>query len=312
MAEEEVVFYKTEGKEKKLQDSFIVRSVGILSKLSKDERPQIDELMEEFNVSKRTIQRDMARLKYHFPIENIDSHYFFLEGFSLNQTDLTLDELTTFSLAMDLIRNKGAQFEDQASSISSKIFHSKLFNPYYIKPFPSELMDSDSVVANTLEDAIKTKYPCRIEFSDGSVKEVDPYKLVNFDGYWFLMAAHEEKIVHYRFASIITVEQLMKKKFEILKEMSEVFTPYYTKGESIDIEIVINQKVADYFISKNHLPSQKIIKTLDNGSIHVAYEVSHLEEVDNLIKAWLPDIKVIQPASYQKKLMQELESYLKN
>ncbi|WP_310440976.1 HTH domain-containing protein [Sulfurimonas sp.] len=43
----------------KSYDKALFRLISILSMLTKDERPTIDSLAEEFNVSKRTIQTDI-------------------------------------------------------------------------------------------------------------------------------------------------------------------------------------------------------------------------------------------------------------
>jgi predicted DNA-binding transcriptional regulator YafY len=70
-------------------------------------------------------------------------------------------------------------------------------------------------------------------------------------------------------------------------------------------------EIAIYFKRKDFLQSQVIEKELDNGSLIVSFEVSHDEDVDNIIKSWLPHIEVIEPKRYKNKIISELENYLK-
>jgi len=43
----------------------------------------------------------------------------------------------------------------------------------------------------------------------------------------------------------------------------------------------------------------------------VSFQVSHDEDVDNLIKAWLPHIEVLKPERFRKRLVGELEAYVR-
>ena len=68
--------------------------------------------------------------------------------------------------------------------------------------------------------------------------------------------------------------------------------------------------MSHYFKLKSLLPTQKIIDNLEDGSIIVTFEVSHYEDIDNIIKSWLPDITVLEPKEYKEKLENELKQYL--
>ena len=51
-------------------------------------------------------------------------------------------------------------------------------------------------------------------------------------------------------------------------------------------------------------------KENDDGSLIVTLAVSSDEDIDNLIKAWLPHIEVIKPERFKKRLILELEEYV--
>ena len=66
-------------------DPILIRLMIILNKLSKDERPNTQELALEFNVTPRTIQNDIyKRLSHLFPIEkDINGRFIFQDDFDL-------------------------------------------------------------------------------------------------------------------------------------------------------------------------------------------------------------------------------------
>jgi predicted DNA-binding transcriptional regulator YafY len=76
-------------KKKHSYDKALYRLVGIISMLLKDERPTIKSLSEEFNVSIRTIQKDVYERLIQFNITK-DSlgQLKFAEGFAITQLEL--------------------------------------------------------------------------------------------------------------------------------------------------------------------------------------------------------------------------------
>ena len=48
----------------------------------------------------------------------------------------------------------------------------------------------------------------------------------------------------------------------------------------------------------------------NNGSLLVSFTVTHEEDIDNIIKSWIPHIKVISPENFKNKIKNELEKYV--
>lgn len=68
----------------KSYDKALFRLISILSMLTKDERPTIDSLADEFNVSKRTIQTDIyVRLSSFYIIKDAYGRLMFENGFGI-------------------------------------------------------------------------------------------------------------------------------------------------------------------------------------------------------------------------------------
>ncbi len=297
-------------------DKILTRLIFTLTKLSNDERPSMMELGDEFNVSLKTIQRDIYQRLIFFPIEKDDkSRLKFQEGFTLNKSRFSIDEIITMSLSLDQIKDAGNEFNETAKQISSKLIYPNFFNPYYIKPQLHQNIDMDTPLLNKIEDAIQQKQLCKVE-TKNNTEELRALKIVNFDGIWYLLCKEfKQNRIKTIFLSDITNITFLKTvpigddNIEALLT-SQIQTAHFEQGKDFEVIIKANNNISQYFILKKHLPSQKIIEKNDDGSILIKFKVSTDEDVDNLIKAWLPDIEIISPKIFKDKIIEELRLYV--
>lgn len=299
----------------KSYDTALKRLVLILTKLSNNERPTLHELSEEFNVGLRTIQRDIYERLIYFPIEKDSSgHLKFIEGFSLNRAVLDDDEMLLLYLSMSHIKTISSNFENKIDSIFTKLLDNNYTSPYFIKPKNSEKIDVRSPLLNKIEKAISNNIVSQISQAN-IYSEIKPYKITNLDGIWYLFARDnkDNKIKTYLISKIKDF-QLTEEKFQLTTDINEILnnvhSAWFQDGNSFDVVVNIQSKVAHYFKIKKFLPTQEILHENTNGSIIVKFEVSHKEDIDNIIKAWLPDIDVIEPSEYKEILHSELKEYL--
>lgn len=301
---------------KKDYDKTLFRLLNILTKIDNDERPKTKELSEEFSVSMRTIQKDINERLYNFPITKDKSGCFvFHKGFSLQRTMLDNDELMFLNLAL-------SQFDDVADidkikhRIFQKLINTSFHNPYFIKQEDIEDLDIDSPKIERLERLIKENAIVSLKLKNRCT-EVELYKITNFDGFWYLFAKdlsdlktktfklsditqviHEEK---YHNTSIKTIDNLLQK----------THSAFYDDGNSFEVIIKVYKEIAIYFKNKEFLESQKILKENEDGSLEISFEVSNDEDIDNIIKSWLPHVEILEPQRFRHKLICELEDYVK-
>ena len=88
------------------------------------------------------------------------------------------------------------------------------------------------------------------------------------------------------------------------------YTPKY-KEHLIEVIVEVDKRKARFFKAKKYLSSQKIVEEKDNGSLILSYEVTQDMEMDELIKKWLPYMKVISPVSLKEKIKNDLREYLR-
>jgi len=301
---------------KKDYDKTLTRLVGILTKLSNGEMPTSKELADEYNVSVRTIQKDIKDRLYYYPIVKDNKHRFRFEyGYSLKRTTLTNDEMIFLNLAL-------TQFEDVddidkiKDSIYKKIINKNFYSPYFIKQDDLEDLDIESPFISQLEQIIEDKEIVFITFTNQK-KELELYKIAAFDGFWYLLAKDIEaqKIRVFRLSDIQHIDKTSRYHQTTNKYIEEVLgrvhSAFFEDGNSFDVEVKVYKEIAIYFKNREFLESQEIIQENEDGSLIVHFSVTHDEDIDNIIKSWLPHIEVLKPKRYRQKLLDELKEYIK-
>jgi predicted DNA-binding transcriptional regulator YafY len=296
-------------------DKILTRLVLILSKLSANERPTTADLAKEFNVTIRTIQQDVYNRLISFPIiKDQNGRLCFIDGYSLDRSMFDTEEMILLSLGI-------SQFEkiDGLSGVYEKVYkkilHSRFMNPYYIKQEDIEEIDFDSEVNNSLEEAIAGGY--LVEVKIGNVLyELEPYKISNFDGIWYLFARSlVDGFINTFLLSNIESVALLTKRFDydhatIVNQIEKLNTAWFSHGDSKRVKVLANKKIAHYFQKREFFEGQEVIEAKENGDLVLSFEVTSYDEFDNIVKSWLPDIKVLEPKEYRERLVNELATYL--
>jgi len=120
-----------------------------------------------------------------------------------------------------------------------------------------------------------------------------------------------------KISNIILTDSKFYYNINIQNFVSDIQTPFskYTdnyKEHIIKVLIEVASSKAEYFMMKKFLPSQVIEKILENGNLLVSYMVTQEMEVEDLIKKWLPHLKVIEPISLDEKIKLDIKKYLDN
>lgn len=90
-----------------------------------------------------------------------------------------------------------------------------------------------------------------------------------------------------------------------------IYTPNF-KQHLLKVVVEVNSMKVKYFKAKQFLLSQTLLEEKDNGNLLVEYTVTYEHEVDELIKKWLPHVKVISPLSLKESICADLREYLKD
>lgn len=300
---------------KKDYDKTLFRLLDILTKLSEGEAPNVKELAEMYDVSPRTIQKDFKEKLNAFSIERGDDFRFrFTDGFSLRRTFLDTDELMILNLALSQF-NDVKDIDKIKTRIFKKLANKKILNPYFIKQDDIVDIDIESPRIEHLEKLIQNQEIVRLAINNTTV-DVELYKITNYDGFWYLFAKDIDDNMTkmyklHRIKRVIPLGEYHRVKAEDIEHtLSKINSAFYADGTSFNVLIKVNEEVAEYFKQKDYLDSQKIVKENKDGSLEVSFEVSHDEDIDNIIKGWIPHVEVLEPVRFREKMLNELKEYV--
>jgi len=294
------------------KQSSLHRVLEILNRLNSGEKLCVSRLLDEYEVSERTIQRDFKMIIEVFGnfLDKERECYHGKEKFLL-QNLLGASDLLMLAHILHLFNLANKTFFIN-TKIQTAIKDAEEI--YMFKAKELETIKNVSIV-NQIEHAIKYKKQLMIEYS-GRKKEsviiLQPYRIVLLNQNFYLLGEnYKTKQVNKLRISLIKKVKITSKNFkhniQINNFITNIQTPWSEyNSKNIIIKIKVHKKLAKYFKLKQYLPSQNIIRTLDNKEIEVEYRVSSLREIEGLIIKWLPDITIIEPQELKNKVREKL------
>lgn len=295
-------------------DKILTRLTVILSKLNDGEALSVKELAKEFNTSDRTIQRDFNERLVSFPIYQENKKWKMQAEFRVEKTKSLEDEIV-LDIIEKITDGIGGKFATKSHQLLSKIKNED-FNPIYTKLNIEDISDKFNEI-QILETAIKEKTEVECDYDseeyDKYTTTVKPLKIVNFEGFWYLVALRKDTLKKYYLKNISNVKQTDTKfttdtKLEISLENS-ISVWFQQDVEPFEVKIYADEVATKYF-QRRPLPTQSIESLSKDGTMEFVIKITHEMEIIPIIKYWLPHLKVLQPISIQHSISKELKSYL--
>jgi len=294
-------------------DKILTRLTVILSKLNDGEALSVKELAKEFNTSDRTIQRDFNERLVSFPIYQENKKWKMQDGFKLEKTKSLEDEII-LDIIEKITEGIGGKFSTKAHKLLSKIKNED-FNPIYTKLNIEDISDRFADI-QVLETAIKEKKEVKC-FYDNERYEVysttiQPLKIVNFEGFWYLLALRDDVLKKY-YLKNISNPKITDTTFETDNELDtlldESISVWFQRDvEPFEVKLFAKKHAAKYF-KRRPLPTQQIYSVASDGSIEFSIKITHEMEILPIIKYWIPHLFVIEPEWVQKIIQEDLEVY---
>lgn len=289
-------------------DTVAYRLASILQKFNQGEKLDPNQLAEEYQVHRRTIMRDLTERFTFLPL-NVNQGIYSLEPSFLGKFDL--EDINRFA--------KFASIRDLFGKIDQQFFQKYLTDSVLIKGFNYEKIGDKQPEFELISQAILQQnhlqfFYQRVQKKQGDTSiafEVEPYKLVNNNGVWYLIALHNEKVKVFSFTRI-SLPKTQTTTFRLdpaIKQRIESGDGIYFEGVMDEVILKINPSVAVYFTRRALLPNQEIIQELTDGTLIVMCRKVHEQEILPLVRYWLPNLTIVAPDSLKQKLMNELEQY---
>lgn len=77
-----------------------------------------------------------------------------------------------------------------------------------------------------------------------------------------------------------------------------------------EVVVQIAPKAAPYFLRRNLLPNQELVRKLDDGGLLLACKNVNEMDIVPTVQYWIPHAKIVSPTELQQKMEQKLSVYL--
>ena len=285
-------------------DKIATRLSLILTKLNNGERLRVEALAKEFNVTVRTIQRDLNERLLDVPLKK-EGKFYFLEPHHLGK--LTLSDLNNFALLSGI--NK--MFPSFSDEFVKHLLDKDVASVYLIKTHNFEDISHKIEDFKAIEKAIINKNRLSLVYREQK-RNVEPYKFANVKGIWYLIALQDGVIKTFTFTKISELEvssDVFVIDNEMLKKIENEESLWFSNSKT-EVILKVNSSIAQYFKRRKIIAYQKILEELDDGSLLVSTQMTFEEELLQIVKYWLPNIRIVSPIYLQEKLEESLRSYL--
>lgn len=283
------------------------RLVGILTKLNSGERINIKDLANEYDVSIRTIVRD------------IQDRFAFLDWEENNYPFYRLNLKTLGHFTKQDIK-RFAQFASVSNllpKIDYDFFAEKLLQSVLVKGFQyeniSHLQKEFSCLKNAIEHHRIISFSYK-KHSDNKTKfyQITPYALLNKNGIWYLIGTDNGKQKTFCFTQMSFICILEESFIPDAKLQNEIQTnDSISHGNQIkEVVIQVSKTAAPYFLRRNLLPNQELVRQLDDGGLILASQNVNEMDIIPLVQYWIPHLLVISPGEMQKQIEEKLYNYL--
>lgn len=283
------------------------RITEIIGMLNNGESVNTKQLAEQFETSERTIQRDITeRLRF----------------LSLIKSDKgwKMDTQSIGKLSQKVIKNFAAisGIRDMYPTLDDDFLKSLMDveqqSAFLIKPHHYESLSNQpsKLLFNKLETAITRSESIHFYYKAKDYQNIQPYKLINYKGIWYLAAVDNGKLKTFhanQIGSVWPTKELFEHDLEIEKQINNEESIWFSNTKT-EIVLKVNAEVASYFQRRQLIPEQEITKTCDDGSLIVTTMVADDMQILPIIKYWIPHVKIISPSSLDGKLREEIKAYL--
>ncbi|PIU19065.1 MAG: hypothetical protein COT18_09210, partial [Elusimicrobia bacterium CG08_land_8_20_14_0_20_59_10] len=285
-------------------------------------------LCEEFNISERSIQRDMERINLTgFHLDNPSRGvYTFAPGVSLKNFNLTGEQLSVLVLMREMAAGMGGPIMDAFDKVFARATKSPAGEALFyaigaraLNPLTRKFYE-DIVFAIENCKKLKMTYVSQ----KGRVERVVcPVKILTSESFFYLMAMPDGeegggKFIKYRVDRIKTLavlpEEFTPPPAGLVKKTIGPATTIWgvNEGRTEKITLRAEGAAADFMLNKEILPRQKVSKPGTDGAVTVTAVIHHPMEAVPLILHWLPSITVLSPESLRTKIAERISAYLKN
>ena len=285
------------------------RLATMLVMLDNGESLNLKELAIKFEVSERTLARDISRLKSAKLDLGLVSD---LEG---EQKYRTTNKVFKLKDIQKFAKISGAYgvYPELKPSFLKKLLADDQQGVYEAKGYAYEDASKLEKLLAMLSEAIEKNQQIGFLYN-AEPRVVEPYRLIHHHGSWYLAAVRKGKLLTYRVSRITRSYQqhelsTFKPNPDILKQLEDEDSIWFGREKS-EVILKVHADVVLHFMQRQLLPEQELVKTLEDGGILISSKISHAMQLLPLVRYWIPHVEIISPEHLQDELETGLKGYL--
>ncbi|MBU2027135.1 MAG: WYL domain-containing protein [Proteobacteria bacterium] len=296
----------------------LIRLGQILKIFMEKEKVSTTWLSRYFQTTPRTIQRDLLLLKEaDFPLSEYSRGNYQIDKTILKNFEIYDEtELALVIAIKNLVGQLGEPFQKAADDIFNKLYEDVTTSPVFIKIDDSVILDKRQF--NRIVKTIREKRQGTFEYEGFSPYEVniEPYRVCFFDGFWYLVGKDlcDQKFKRYALDKIKDFKPLSNNfrcvPAQVDRMLKESGNIWFSSERNIEVVIEVDKSCAGYFRRRKIYPHQEIKKEQADGSIVVSFKVGSLDEIMNILKVWLPYIKILQPEDLKNIFLKQMKTWI--
>ncbi|SEA06755.1 HTH domain-containing protein [Desulfuromusa kysingii] len=297
----------------------------------------VDELVEECQVTRRTIYRDLqAIVDAGYPLVNErqdDGHvlYSFISGFSkLPPITFSLEELMTLYLCRgQLAFLRGTPFQDDLEAIFARIRSSipprsvahleRLAEASSPRFLGFKDYSQQHQLLQDLRQALLLQKRCLISYRPAKREQssylIDPYTLLFFkNGLYIGGYAHNRRALRLFAVERITKVELQAERFEVpedyrVEQLTGTAFGLIAEDDPQQLELLFDKEISHLVRERIWHPDQ-LIEEQDDGSLIIRFSASGDKEILAWLFSFVPFVRVISPQSLREKFVAGLQKGL--
>jgi predicted DNA-binding transcriptional regulator YafY len=291
-------------------DTLPRRLTQILDRLYQGETLYARALAEEFQVSLRTMQRDLITRFAFLELERVGPGYR-LAPHRLGQLHGT--DLERFACLAGI----QGLYPALTSGFLRELLDSRVESALLVKGPNYEALDTAQTrTFRQIEQHIlrRERIGFRYRKDDGEKRYADvaPYRLINHSGIWYLAALDGERLKAFTFTKLdapLATGQTFTRASRIERLLDDEDSIWLNEKKT-EVVLKVAKDAAGYFRRRKLIGAQVLEKELEDGGIIVSGKVAHQNQILPIVRQWIPNVRIISPEGWQGELERDLQQYL--
>jgi predicted DNA-binding transcriptional regulator YafY len=303
----------------------VVRLLETYTLLARKEFPSVKRLMEHFHVTERTVYRYLEIINFIDPLEydrEMDG-YKFTHGDRIKKPAVSEEELLVLLAAGEAVTHLGPAFHEHFEKVVAKMVSPAGTERMGEGKVPVLIRMGDAGGTGALDQTVRTAFQCAAEKRSLEItyraqhnktitkRLVDPYGLIFHEGTWILIGyCHLRKNIRsFALDRVLGMKErylyfAVKEGFDLEKYLSSSWGIY--DDEEVSVTVQFTSEVSDYILRKDRWHPSEKREILADGEVRLSFTVAGVDEIKRWIYSWLPNVRVLAPASLREKIREEL------